>query len=98
VSFTPRPLYPRGYNPLYQLHRRLGGTKRQSGTITNKTGKKWFHSILQLITCTDFHGLGLLATLVAYNFHLTFYLSFRSVHALSQFYFSLFLLSPFDKA
>jgi hypothetical protein len=31
VSFTPRPLYPRGENPRYPLDRRLGGPQGRSG-------------------------------------------------------------------
>jgi hypothetical protein len=31
VSFTPRPLYPRGKSPRYPLDRRLGGPQSQSG-------------------------------------------------------------------
>jgi hypothetical protein len=31
VSFTPRPLYPRGRSPLYPLDRRLGGPQSRSG-------------------------------------------------------------------
>jgi hypothetical protein len=31
VSFTPRPLYPRGKGPLYPLDRRLGGPQSRSG-------------------------------------------------------------------
>jgi hypothetical protein len=45
----------------------------------------WFHSILRLILCIGFHGLGLLVWFVEQNVHLLFYLRFRSVHALSQF-------------
>jgi hypothetical protein len=40
--------------------------------------------ILQLLLCIGFHGLGLLARFVANNFCLSFYFSFRCVHALSQ--------------
>jgi hypothetical protein len=31
VSFTPRPLYPRGKSPRYPLDRRLGGPQSRSG-------------------------------------------------------------------
>jgi hypothetical protein len=31
VSFTPRPLYPRGKRPWYPLSRRLGGPQSRSG-------------------------------------------------------------------
>jgi hypothetical protein len=31
ASFTPRPLYPRGKNPLYSLDGRLGGPQNRSG-------------------------------------------------------------------
>jgi hypothetical protein len=31
VSFTPRPLYPRGKSPRYLLDRRLGGPQSRSG-------------------------------------------------------------------
>jgi hypothetical protein len=31
VSFTPRPLYPRGKSPRYPLYRRLGGFQSPSG-------------------------------------------------------------------
>jgi hypothetical protein len=31
VSFTPRPLYPRGKSPRYTLDRRLGGPQSRSG-------------------------------------------------------------------
>jgi hypothetical protein len=31
VSFTPRPLYPRGSSPLYSLDRRLGWFWNRSG-------------------------------------------------------------------
>jgi hypothetical protein len=31
VSFTPRPLYPRGKDPWYPLGRRLGGPQNRSG-------------------------------------------------------------------
>jgi hypothetical protein len=31
VSFTPRPLYPRGKNPLHPLHRRLSGPQSRTG-------------------------------------------------------------------
>jgi len=31
VSFTPRPLYPRGKSPCYTLDRRLGGRQSWSG-------------------------------------------------------------------
>jgi len=27
VNFTPRPPFPRGKNPRYPLHRRLGGSR-----------------------------------------------------------------------
>jgi len=30
VSFTPRPLYPRGKSPLYAFNRRLGGPQSWS--------------------------------------------------------------------
>jgi hypothetical protein len=33
VSFTPRPLYPRGKSPQYQLDRRLGGPQSRSGRL-----------------------------------------------------------------
>jgi hypothetical protein len=56
------------------------------------------HEIPQLILCIGFHGLGLLARFVAQNFHLLFCPSFRSVHALSNFYCTFFLLSPIHRA
>jgi hypothetical protein len=31
VSLTPRPLYPHGKSPWYQLDRRLGGPQSRSG-------------------------------------------------------------------
>jgi hypothetical protein len=31
ISFTPRPLYSQGKNPLYPLDRRLGGPQSRSG-------------------------------------------------------------------
>jgi hypothetical protein len=31
VSFTPRPLYPKGKSPWYPLDRRLGGPQSRSG-------------------------------------------------------------------
>jgi hypothetical protein len=31
VSFTPRPLYPRGKSPRYPLYRRFGGPQNRSG-------------------------------------------------------------------
>jgi hypothetical protein len=51
-----------------------------------------------MLLSSGFHGLGLLVRFVAYNFHLPFYLNFKSVHALSQFLLHIFLLSPFNKA
>jgi len=32
VSFTPRPLYPRGKIPCYPFNRRLGGPQSRSGS------------------------------------------------------------------
>jgi hypothetical protein len=45
VSFTPRPLYPRGKSPRYPLDRRLGGLQSRSGrlgeeTILDRTGTR----------------------------------------------------------
>jgi hypothetical protein len=54
--------------------------------------------ILHLILCIGFNGLSLLARSVANNFHLRFYLSFRSMCVYHNFYLHFFLLSPFDKA
>jgi hypothetical protein len=61
-------------------------------------GTKCFYKVLHLILCIGCHELGLLARFVAYNFHFSFCLSFRSVHALSQFLLHIFLFSPFSKA
>jgi hypothetical protein len=36
VSFTPRPLYPRGKNPRYPLDRRLGWPQSRSGRYGNE--------------------------------------------------------------
>jgi len=36
VSFTPRPLYPKGKSPCYPLFRRLGGPHSRSGTVGNE--------------------------------------------------------------
>jgi len=33
VSFTLRPLYPKGRNSWYSLDRRLGGAQRHSGIV-----------------------------------------------------------------
>jgi hypothetical protein len=46
VSFTPRPLYPRGKIPRYPLDRRLGGPQNRSGRrreekILDPTGIKY---------------------------------------------------------
>jgi hypothetical protein len=54
--------------------------------------------ILLLILCISFHGLGLLARFVAYNFHFSLCLGFRSTRALSQSLLDIFLLSPYDIA
>jgi hypothetical protein len=58
----------------------------------------WFYNILQLILYIDFHGHDLLARFAAYNFHLSFHHSLRSVLAFSQLLLYIFLLSPFDIA
>jgi hypothetical protein len=31
VSFTPRPLYPKGKSPRYPIYRKLGGTQNWFG-------------------------------------------------------------------
>jgi hypothetical protein len=36
VSFTPRPIYPRGKSPRYPLDRRLGGPQSWSGRCEEK--------------------------------------------------------------
>jgi hypothetical protein len=36
VSFTPRPLYPRGKSPRYPLDRRLGGPQSRSGDVEKR--------------------------------------------------------------
>jgi hypothetical protein len=81
------------YWPLaWPLHELL--LYREQHKLSHKAvGTKWFHRILHLILCIGFHGLGLLHS----NFHLPFYVSFRSVRVLSQFLLYIFLLSPFDK-
>jgi hypothetical protein len=53
-------------------------------------GTKLLHNNLQLILCIVFHGLGLLARVVAKNFNLPLYLNFRSVHVLLQFLLQIF--------
>jgi hypothetical protein len=66
--------------------------------MTLAVGKNWFHSILRLILCIIFHGVGLLARFVAYNLHFLFYLSFRSLNVYHNFYCTFFLLSSIDIA
>jgi hypothetical protein len=39
VSFTPRPLYPRGNSPAYPLDRRLGGPQSRCGRGEEKNSQ-----------------------------------------------------------
>jgi hypothetical protein len=57
VSFTPRPLYPRGKIPLYQLVRRLGGPQSRSGrggeekkSINGPNPGRSSHSLVFVVT------------------------------------------------
>jgi hypothetical protein len=59
---------------------------------------KIFQQILHLIHPMHCVLLCLLARFVAYNCHLPFHLSFRSVHASAQLLFHVFLLTSLDKA
>jgi hypothetical protein len=62
VSFTPRPLYPRGKSPRYPLDRRLGGSQNQSGrrgeeTILDPTMSSLSHpASSQMVTGRSFCG------------------------------------------
>jgi hypothetical protein len=57
--------------------------------------QKIVDNFFRVMICTGFHELCLFARFVAKNFHLTFNLSFRPVHALTQFLLRIILLSSF---
>jgi hypothetical protein len=79
------------------LHGFQLGFSHEGSVFTSQTeltvGNKWFHKILHSTLCTAFQGLALL-----HNPHFSFYLSFRSVHALSQIVLYSILFSLFHKA
>jgi hypothetical protein len=71
-----------------------------------QTRDYWVFGLCQLssilknttLICIGVYGFGLLVQSVSSIFHFRFYLSFRFVHALSQFLLYIFLLSPTDEA
>jgi hypothetical protein len=45
VSFTPRPLYPQGKSPWYQLDRRLGGLQNRSGRAGEEKNSQFLRGL-----------------------------------------------------